>query len=38
MERQLAVPNFTVFSKVVNNGYFHSQEETGPQQDKITFL
>lgn len=38
MEEQLAVPNFTVFSKVVNNAYSHSQEETELQGHKITFL
>lgn len=38
MEEQLAVPNFIVFSKVVNNGYSHSQEETEAQEDKITCL
>lgn len=38
MEEQLAVPNFVVFSKVVNNAYSHSQEETELQGHKITFL
>lgn len=38
MEEQLAGPNFIVFSKVVNNGHSHSQEETEAQGDKITRL
>lgn len=38
MEEQLAVPNFLVFSKVMNNGYSHSQEETEVQGNKITWL